>query len=173
MAYRNQGVFATYKSTMNDEELLLFFLLLLQLLQQNRQLRFRRLFAFTFMLQWQRLLHLQRTAIQHFISLYRSRRAWVYHRRNNEFDEYYNADVHGHLELDPDYWRSNFRMSRDSFQFLCNSVHDFLVKEESHLRETIPVPKRVAVRLSGGCQMVVLIAQSGKLLASSRQLLVA
>ena len=132
---------------MNDEELLLFFLLLLQLLQQNRQLRFRRLFAFAFMLQWQRLLHLQRTAIQHFISLYRSRRAWVYHRRNNEFDEYYNANVHGHLELDPDYWRSNFRMSCDSFQFLCNAVHDFLVKEVSHLRETIPVPKRVAVAL--------------------------
>ena len=130
---------------MTDEEMLLFFLLMVYLLDHNRQLNLYRLFSCSFMLERVRTLELQRVAVQHFFNLYHNRRAWVYHRRDNDFAEYFANEEN--FQLDPHYWHSNFRMSQETVLFLCDILHDLMVKDSTNIRETIPVPKRIAVAL--------------------------
>ena len=70
-----------------------------------------------------------------------------YHRRTCEFHEYHAAALNPDLVLDPNYWRANFRIGKDTFDYLCETVYNYVVKDETQLRETIPVAKRVAISL--------------------------
>ena len=92
-----------------------------------------------------RSIPLQIAAMQCFARIYQSRRAWVYHRQENEFDVYYHADLNTSKDLDPNYWITNYRMNRETFDFICQVVHDYMVKEETNMRAAIPVQKRVGV----------------------------
>ena len=89
----------------------------------------------------------QLRAVEHFVNLYRRRQAWVYHRRTCEFHEYHAAALNPDLVLDPNYWRANFRIGKDTFDYLCETVYNYVVKDETQLRETIPVTKRIAISL--------------------------
>ena len=75
----------------------------------------------------------------------------MYNRRRGEFLEYYNLDRTLDLSIVPDfhpnYWRVNCRISKGTFDYLCFTVHDCMVKGETQLRETITVPERVAISL--------------------------
>ena len=44
-------------------------------------------------------------------------------------------------------WREHFRISRQTFQFICNLVRPHLVRQDTNMRRAIPVEKRVAVAL--------------------------
>ncbi|XP_013407293.1 protein ANTAGONIST OF LIKE HETEROCHROMATIN PROTEIN 1 [Lingula anatina] len=44
-------------------------------------------------------------------------------------------------------WKENFRMSKDSFNFLCNILRPQLTRQETHLRHSITVEKQVAITL--------------------------
>lgn len=94
-----------------------------------------------------RSIQLQIASIQYFERIYQNRRAWVYHRQENEFDVYYQADPNTSKDLDPNYWITNYRINRETFDFICQVVHEYMVKEETNMRATIPVQKRVGVAL--------------------------
>ena len=44
-------------------------------------------------------------------------------------------------------WREHFRISRQTFQFICNLVRPHLVRQDTNMQRAIPVEKRVAVAL--------------------------
>ena len=44
-------------------------------------------------------------------------------------------------------WQEHFRISRQTFQFVCNLVEPHLVPQDTNMRRAIPVEKRVAVAL--------------------------
>ena len=44
-------------------------------------------------------------------------------------------------------WIENFRMSRRTFQHLCDQLHQKLFRSDTHYRMAIPVKKRVAIAL--------------------------
>ena len=44
-------------------------------------------------------------------------------------------------------WREHFRISRQTFQFICDLVGPHLVRQDTNMRRAIPVEKRVAVAL--------------------------
>ncbi len=94
-----------------------------------------------------RSLAMQRAAVQFYLDTYGEREAWVYHRQENEFDVYYNADLNTSKDLDPHYWLNHYRMCRETFDYVCSIVNDFMKKEDTNMRESIPVPKRVGVAL--------------------------
>ena len=50
-------------------------------------------------------------------------------------------------------WREHFRMSRDTFDFICDLLRDELTKEDTSFRDAVPLRKRVATgiwRLANG-----------------------
>jgi hypothetical protein len=49
-------------------------------------------------------------------------------------------------QVDKDF-REDFRVSKNVFKILCTALHPFLVKEDTHLRQSIPVEVRVAIAL--------------------------
>ena len=130
---------------MSDEELMMFLLCAVHLLEQNRQIRFRRMISFATAVLAAR--NMQMAAIRYFASIYRDRQAWVFHRQENDFDVYYAADLNTSKDLDPNYWHAHYRMSRETFDFICRTVNGNLVKQQTNMRVTIPVEKRVAVAL--------------------------
>ena len=132
---------------MSDEELFMFLVNAVLILERHRQLRLRRLCYSAYLMQTLRNLQLQRAALQNFIGLYQSRQAWAFNRESSEFQSHYDAALNLGRNQDPQYWLSTFRVSKETFDYLCAIVHDYIVKEESNMRETIPVPKRVAVSL--------------------------
>ncbi len=132
---------------MSDEELLMFFLMAVYLLEHNRQIRFRRMISFASAVLAARNMQMQMAAMRYFTSIYRRRQAWVFHRQENEFDVYYEADLNTSKHLDPNYWHVHYRMSRETFDFICRTVNGHLVKQQTNMRATIPVEKRVAVGL--------------------------
>ena len=44
-------------------------------------------------------------------------------------------------------WKQNFRMSKRTFDYLCNQVGPLLQHQDTRIRKAIPVPKRVAITL--------------------------
>ncbi len=46
-----------------------------------------------------------------------------------------------------DDWMNNFRMTKRTFNYLCEELHPFLHREDTNLRKAISVRKRVAVAL--------------------------
>ena len=91
----------------------------------------------------------------------RPRTAWVFPRPQNWFQGLLNNQA---LEF---WWKENFRVSRETFDHICRLVGPNLQRQDTRLREAIPVPKRVAVgiwRLATGecyrsCGMVVGLAK--------------
>ena len=52
-------------------------------------------------------------------------------------------------------WAENFRMTRDTFMYVCNELRAQLTKEDTRMRRAITVEKRVAVtlwRLATNCE---------------------
>ena len=44
-------------------------------------------------------------------------------------------------------WLENFRMSRSTFQYLCDKVRSMIEREDTRLRKAVPTDKRVAITL--------------------------
>ena len=77
------------------------------------------------------------------------RRAWVFLRPQNWFQRLLNDRV-------LDNWRKeNFRMSRSTFEFICQLVGPNMKRQNTRMREAIPVDKRVAIIVIGNrCYMI-------------------
>ena len=135
------------KKIMSDKDFFMLLLMSVYLLEQNRQRTMQRMMSFATAYFATRTLAMQTAAVQFFSNTYREREAWVYHRQNNKFDVYYNADLNTSKDLDPEYWRNHYRMGRETFDLVCSIVNDFMKRQDTNMRETIPVPKRVGVAL--------------------------
>ena len=72
----------------------------------------------------------------------KERRHWVRPGRNNIW---WKNIVSG-ISLQ-DEWRENFRVSRETFDYLCNELRPFLQKKETHLRKPVIAETQVAVTL--------------------------
>ncbi len=142
-------MFANYlsiaKRNKSDEDLAMFFLVTFYLLEQDRQNKIRRMLYFASVAFMARDAEMRIATLRYFANLYGNRQAWVYHRQDNDFDVYFSADLKVSKDLDPYYWQNHYRMSRETFDFICQRVHPFMIKKETNMRATIPVPKRVAV----------------------------
>ena len=101
------------------------------------------------------ILEVQRVAVQHFTTLYHSRRAWVYHRQENDFAEYLANDEQ--FQINPDYWHSNCRTSQEPFLFLCNTLHDVIRKSLPYLSYKLTEQ----VHCNSKCKMIHFLASSG------------
>lgn len=89
---------------------------------------------------------------RHFNDIYSAEpRVWQLPRPPNGFDDYYNSD-----NPDLGYWKENFRMSRNTFHYICDLCAPFLQTQDTTFRKALPLPKRVAVALgwlaNGGSQ---------------------
>ena len=71
----------------------------------------------------------------------KERRQWVRPGRNNIW-----WNIISGISLQ-DEWRENFRVSRETFDYLCNELRPFLQKKETHLRKPVSVETQVAVTL--------------------------
>ena len=71
----------------------------------------------------------------------RPRRAWVFPRLQNWFQELLNSRALDH------WWKENFRMSRATFEYICRLVGPAIAQQNTRMRDAIPVEKRVAVSL--------------------------
>lgn len=69
------------------------------------------------------------------------RRAWVLPRPQHWFQELLNNRILDHC------WKLNFRVSRDTFEYICQLVAPAIARQNTRLRVPIPVEKRVAVGL--------------------------
>ena len=72
----------------------------------------------------------------------KKRRHWVRPGRNNIWWK----NIISGISLQ-DEWRENFRVSRETFDYLCNELRPFLQKKETHLRKPVSVETQVAVTL--------------------------
>lgn len=71
----------------------------------------------------------------------KKRRAWVFPRPQNWFQGLLNDRVIDH------WWKENFRVSRGTFEFICQLVGPSMEHQKTRMREAIPVDKRVAASL--------------------------
>ena len=69
------------------------------------------------------------------------RQVWVYPRPQEWFEEIYR---NRNLEA---LWKKHFRVTRDTFDYICQLIEGDLQKEDTRLRKAVPVYKRVAVVL--------------------------
>ncbi|GJX70419.1 ALP1-like protein [Tanacetum coccineum] len=75
------------------------------------------------------------------------RRLWVKNRSHDWWDKYNSAD------LPEDEFRKAFQMGKDTFELICNELTAAVAKENTMLRDAVPVRQRVAVciwRLASG-----------------------
>lgn len=75
------------------------------------------------------------------------RRLWVKNRSQDWWDKYNSAD------LPEDEFRKAFQMGKDTFELICNELTAAVAKENTMLRDAVPVRQRVAVciwRLASG-----------------------
>ena len=75
-------------------------------------------------------------------NMHRGRRAWVLPRNQLWF-----GDILNNVDADEKLWKQNFRVSRDTFDFICGVVGPELSRRDTRLRRAIPLQKRVAVSL--------------------------
>ena len=71
----------------------------------------------------------------------RARRAWVWPRPQNYFEELLLIRENDHQ------WKEHFRVNRDTFRFICQTLAIDIQKQDTQFRDAIPVPKRVATAL--------------------------
>ena len=122
---------------MSDEDFMLF-MIVFYLLEQSRQRRMQQMMLL--LSSYVRLSNLQ-------MQQYSDREAWSFYRQYNEFDVYFAADLNTSKNLDPDYWQKHYRMCRETFDYICSLVHDYMVKNDTKMRGCIPLPKRVAIAI--------------------------
>ena len=66
---------------------------------------------------------------------------WVYPRPRFWFEQLVVNHYQDHL------WREHFRVSRDTFEYICGLVGPQLIRQNTILRQAITEEKRVAVAL--------------------------
>ena len=71
----------------------------------------------------------------------RPRRAWIFPRPQNWFQELLNNRALDH------WWKENFQVSRATFEYICRLVGPAILRQNTRMRNTVPVEKRVAVSL--------------------------
>ena len=69
------------------------------------------------------------------------RRAWFYPRPQGWFEEMFSNPNLAQL------WKNDFRMSKETFEYICQLVGQEISREDTRLRKAIPVHKRVAIAL--------------------------
>ncbi|KAL7599868.1 hypothetical protein Lser_V15G23462 [Lactuca serriola] len=67
------------------------------------------------------------------------RRLWVKNRSQDWWDKYNSSDV------SEDEFRKAFQMGKDTFEMICNELTASVAKENTMLRDAVPVRQRVAV----------------------------
>ena len=128
---------------MDGEERTLL-LTIMHLLREDTKRRFRmlkQLFFITIM----RLSdhqHLTASLWKHFNNTYRPPQAWQLQRPQHEFDAYFSNQ-----QPDLGYWKENFRMQRETFEYIHNICTPFLQKQDTRFRRAIPLSKLVTVAL--------------------------
>ncbi len=132
---------------MSDEEFLMVLMIVFYLLEQSRQRRIQRVMLLLSAYLQLSNLHMQQAALRFFMQLYSDREAWSFHRQYNEFDVYFAADLNTSKDLDPDYRQKHYRTSRETFDYICSLVRDYMVKNNTKLRGSIALPKRVAIAI--------------------------
>ena len=98
-------------------------------------------------LQWQLMQHLKRSRRRKLVLLQialrkrrrAQRRAWSWPRNQFWFETLMGGGI---VE---DWWKEHFRISRRTFEYIVRIVGPALAKNNTRLRESIPVDKRVAV----------------------------
>ena len=96
------------------------------------------------------------------------KRFWVLPRPQYWFQGLLNSQA---LDF---WWKENFRISRETFEFICRTVGPALQRQDTHLREAMSVQKRVAVslwRLATGecyrsCGMIMGISKSSAIICT-------
>ena len=77
------------------------------------------------------------------------RRMWVLPRPQLWFQQLLNDRVLDH------WWKENFRVSRARFEYICQLVGPALRRQDTHMRDAIPIEKRVGASLwrlaTGAC----------------------
>ena len=76
----------------------------------------------------------------HFIYIYELV-AWVFPQPQNWFQQLLNSNTLDH------WWKENFRVSRDTFEYICQLVGLALQRQNTGMRDAIPVQKRVGASL--------------------------
>ena len=71
----------------------------------------------------------------------RPRRAWIFPCPQNWFQELLNNRVLDHR------WKENLRVSRVTFEYICRLVGPAIVRQNTRMRDAVPVEKQVAVSL--------------------------
>jgi len=71
----------------------------------------------------------------------RPRRSWVFPRPQNWFQQLLNNNALDH------WWKENFRVSHDTFEYICQLVGPALQQQNTRKRDAIPVPKCVSASL--------------------------
>ena len=89
---------------------------------RRRRLRLRFLQSFQLLYLFNRTRRLQ--------VVHRPRRAWVFPRPQNWFQELLNNRA-----LDP-WWKENFRVSRATFEFICRLVGPAIARRNTRMRES-------------------------------------
>ena len=100
-------------------------------------------------LQWQLMQHLKRSRRRKLVLLHialrkrrrAQRRAWSWPRNQFWFETLMGGGI---VE---DWWKEHFRISRRTFEYIVRIVGPALAKNNTRLRESIPVDKRIAVAL--------------------------
>ena len=75
----------------------------------------------------------------------RPRRAWVFPRPQNWFQELLNSRALDH------WWKENFRVSRATFEYICRLVGPAIALQNTRMHDAPPVEKQVAVSFTGEC----------------------
>jgi len=70
----------------------------------------------------------------------RPRRPWVFPRPQNWSQQLLNNSLNH-------WWKENFRVVRDTFEYICQLVGPALQQQNTRMRDAIPVPKRVGASL--------------------------
>eukprot|EP00794_Sanderia_malayensis_P021008 gene21008-23060_t len=83
------------------------------------------------------------SALHHPLPLPVEKAVWCKPRSSNWWE---NIVVNSFTDQD---WLKNFRMKKTTFLFICEQLQPYLQKQDSNMRKSIPVHKRVAVALWG------------------------
>ena len=70
------------------------------------------------------------------------RTTWVRRRLRNYWDEVYNGDLWDDVD-----WRENMRMSRDTFDVICEHLRPAIERQDTRLRRPVPHHERVAITI--------------------------
>ena len=81
----------------------------------------------------------------------RPRRAWVFPRPQNWFQELLNNRALDH------WWNKNFRVSRATFEFTCRLVGPAIARRNTRMRDAVPSEKRCTTKMCCGFQNYIFL----------------